>query len=102
MTIKKPSAKYALQLFIFSLVILITGTLLFSSFLKDYYLSIYPFTFGFFIVLSYITHLYLIIKIKKKPNKFVRYFLATTGLKFFLYIIFIGTIVLTAKDQAVR
>ena len=99
---KNPNTKFAVQLVLFSLALLTIGIISFLTYLEQYYLSVFPYIFGFFIAFSYLLHYYLLRAIKKKPNKFVRNFLAITGLKFLVYIVIIVIFLLTNKENSVK
>jgi hypothetical protein len=73
---------------IITLLVAVTGLLVFRLLLKEYYLSIFPLLLGFFCVLNIVVHSLLVYASEKKSLKFETAYMISFFVKFFGYILF--------------
>ena len=69
-------------------LVAITGIVVFSYILYDYYLSIFPVLLGFFCLLNMLVHCMLVITSQKKSLKFETAYMISFFIKFLGYILF--------------
>jgi len=80
-----------------STAIALTGWLVFSLFIPEYYLPILPFLLGFFLIVTILVHAYQLKLAKKDIAKFARNNMLLTFFKLVLYSVF--AFVYIAKDS---
>jgi len=68
-----------------SIVLTLTGWLIFSQFIPQYYLPVFPFLLVFFVVIAVAIHAYQLQLAKNNMAKFTRSNMIITFLKLFLY-----------------
>jgi hypothetical protein len=68
-----------------SIVLILTGWLIFSQFIPQYYLPVFPFLLVFFVVIAVAIHAYQLQLAKNNMAKFTRSNMIITFLKLFLY-----------------
>jgi hypothetical protein len=73
---------------IISLVLSLSGWLVFSQFIPQYYLPVLPFLLLFFVVTTILFHAYQLQLAKKDMAKFTRSTMLVSFLKLFLYSLF--------------
>ena len=69
-------------------LVVITGVLIFSIFLKEYYLSIFPLLLAFFCILNILVHSLFVYSSERKSLKFETAYILAFFIKFFGYILF--------------
>jgi len=90
-----------IQTAIFSLMVFLLGAALFTTFLKNYYLNIFPFIFLYFTTLT-ISVNFILIKISTlKMSSFINKFMIASTLKIFLNLICLIVYVLVQRQNAV-
>ena len=95
-----PSLKtFVRQIFILTLFLLIAGYALFLTVLKDYYFLLFPFIPIFFLIISLGVYAYLIRASQKDNKKFINSFLAATGIKLLVYILFLVIVLLADRKH---
>lgn len=77
--------KFIINIVLISVVLALTGWLIFSQFIPQYYLPVFPFIIVFFAVTSVAIHAYQLQLAKKDMAKFTRSNMIVTFLKLFLY-----------------
>ena len=92
--------KYLFRLIIFVLIIGLLAFVLYSTVFKSFYLPIFPYLLLFFTSVSLIMHYVLLKAGNSRIAKFSTYFMGTTSLKLFLYLIFIIVYLIIDKSNA--
>ena len=93
--------KYIIRLLLFSVILSAAAYILFEFVLGQYYLPVFPFLILFFTLVSISIH-YLLLKASNfRIAKFSTFFMGSTSVKLFLYIIFLVIYVLVDKSNAV-
>jgi len=77
--------KFITNIVLISVVLALIGWLIFSQFIPQYYLPVFPFILLFFAVTSVTIHAYQLQLAKKDMAKFTRSNMIVTFLKLFLY-----------------
>ena len=77
--------KYIQNLLVLLLVIVLISWLIFSKFVPQYYLPIFPFIVLFYLLVSVSIHVYQLRLATKDVGKFTRSIMLITFLKLFLY-----------------
>lgn len=91
---------YIVRIIILTLIIAVAGIISFSTFLKDYYLSIYPYLLSFFFIIYIIVHVLLVYTSKWKKLKFNTAYLVSFFIKFLGLIIFVIIFLNNHKNNA--
>jgi len=78
--------RFILQSTILTIIILVLGTVVYSTFLQKYYLSILPFTVLFFYLVTNLVHTYLLKIAVKSDSRFTSQYMAVSFLKMFFYL----------------
>lgn len=99
--LKKKFTSFLYKLILLSLLIAGVSFFLFSGFLKDYYLPVFPWLLGFFVVVTALVHYFHLKAQDSKDSVFARYAIGINGAKVFLYLIFILIEVFLFRDTAV-
>lgn len=82
-------------------VLLITGYILFTTVLNQYYHETFPLIFIYFLVLSAITGILLINLSAKNPGKFSFYFFTITLVKLMLHLVMLVILLFFFKDNVI-
>jgi hypothetical protein len=77
--------KFIKNITVISIVLILTGWLIFSQFIPQYYLPVFPFLLVFFVVIAVAIHAYQLQLAKNNMAKFTRSNMLITFLKLFLY-----------------
>ncbi len=77
--------KFIINIAVISVVLSLTGWLIFSQFIPQYYLPAFPFLLVFFVLTAIAIHAYQLQLAKKDMAKFTRSNMIITFLKLFLY-----------------
>ena len=86
---------------LFSLPVFITGTILFATILRSWFLPVYFFLFFLFLAVS-IAYSYLLIRAAHRyPGKFIAWFMGITMVKFLLYFLVMVLYLLFYREHAV-
>ncbi len=93
--------KYILRLITFSVILGVLTFALFKFVLGQYYLPIFPFIIIFFAIVSISVHYILLKASNFRIAKFSTFYMGSTTVKLFLYIIFLIIYVLVDKENAV-
>jgi hypothetical protein len=80
---------YLRNLAVFSVLLLIAGALLFSTFLRPWYHPDYLPVFFYILGVNMLSHLFIIRSWKRDPARFVTWFMAASSFKIFMYLIFL-------------
>jgi len=78
--------RFILQSTILTIIVFILGTIVYSTFLQQYYLSILPFTVLFFYLVTNLVHAYLLKIAVKSGSRFTSQYMAVSFLKMFFYL----------------
>jgi hypothetical protein len=95
-----------IRLFLFrltflSLTLFFIGWVIFSFFLKRFYLPVFPYTLGLFYITTAVLHIYQISLIKKNFSGFARSNMLSTTLKLIIYSVFTLIYLAFNRDQAI-
>lgn len=93
--------QFILKTMIISLVLFLSGWLVFFQFIPQYYLPILPFLLLFFVVTTILFHAYQLQLAKKDIAKFTRSTMLVSFLKLFLYSIFAVIYIALDTENAV-
>lgn len=93
--------KYIIRLLVFSTILSAISFGLFTFILPQYYLGIFPYLIAFFVFISILVHSILLKASNFRIAKFSTFYMGSTSVKLFLYIIFLITYVLVDKVNAV-
>jgi hypothetical protein len=96
----KELSSFVKALLIFSTIIAITGYIIATIFLKDYFQPLFWSVLIFFIITTFAFHYGLVKSCKGDPKLFFRYYMAATGIKLFGYMIIIIGYALINRNQA--
>jgi hypothetical protein len=77
--------KFIINITIITATLILVGWLIFTQFIPQYYLPVFPFLLLFFAVMSVLIHAYQLQVAKKDMAKFTRSNMLTTFFKLFLY-----------------
>ena len=77
--------KFILNITVITIVLTLTGWLIFSQLIPQYYLPVFPFLLVFFVATAIAIHAYQLQLAKKDTAKFARSNMVITFLKLFLY-----------------
>lgn len=77
--------KFIINITIITAALILVGWLIFTQFIPQYYLPVFPFLLLFFAVMSVLIHAYQLQVAKKDMAKFTRSNMLTTFFKLFLY-----------------
>lgn len=77
--------RFVVNIFLISVILVIIGWVIFSMFIPQYYLPVFPFVLMFFAVSSVAVHAYQLQLSKKDTARFTRSNMIITFLKLFLY-----------------
>lgn len=83
-----------------TVIVIVLGALLYSSFLKKYFLQILPFAVIFFYIVTNLVHAYLLRIADKSGSKFTAQYMAVSFLKMFFYLAVAIGYVAFNRDQA--
>jgi hypothetical protein len=89
------------NLFIFSAIIAIGAYMLSITLLKEIFPIVAWFLLGFFAIATFLFHYGLLKSSKGDPKKFVRYYMSATGVKLFVYMLFVIIYALIKRTEAV-
>jgi len=78
--------RFILQSTILTIIVFFLGTIVYSTFLQQYYLSILPFTVLFFYLVTNLVHAYLLKIAVKSGSRFTSQYMAVSFLKMFFYL----------------
>lgn len=99
--LKKKFTSFLYKIALLTLLIAGVSFFLFNGFLKDYYLPVFPWLLGFFVVVTSLVHFFHLKAQDSRDNVFARYAIGINGAKVFLYLIFILIQVFLYRDTAV-
>lgn len=78
--------RFIIQSTILTIIVFILGTVVYSTFLQRYYLSILPFTVLFFYIVTNLVHAYLLKIAVQSGSRFTSQYMAVSFLKMFFYL----------------
>jgi hypothetical protein len=93
--------KFVINILLFSFAVAAIGAVLFTGYLKAYYLQVFPYLLVFFIFFNILIFYLLIRASKLRPAKFISTFMMLTGIKLFVYLISLAGYVFADKPHAV-
>jgi hypothetical protein len=85
---------------ILTLIIFLVGTILFTTILKPYYLTVLPLTVLFFFAVTNLVHAYLLKIAVKSGSKFTSQYMAVSFIKMFFYLAVAIVFVILNKEIA--
>ena len=85
----KELKKYSLKLSVLTLIVASTGSILFFSFLKNYYLPVFWWLLIFFFFIHMTGHIMLVYTNLKKKMNFANAYMLSFAFKFVSYIVFL-------------
>lgn len=97
----KDFTSFIRNLFIFSAIIAIISFVLSITLLKDNFPMVAWILLAFFFIATLLFHYGLLKSSKGDPKKFVRYYMSATGIKLFVYMLFIIVYALIKRTEAV-
>lgn len=98
MTINQKDMKsFIVKLTVLTLAVALIGWLVFSMFLPEYYLPVFPYLLAFFFIVTLSVHTYQLKLAKKDIGKFTRSNMLVTFFKLILYSVF--AVVYIANDR---
>jgi len=77
---------FIIQSTVLTIIVFILGTIVYSTFLQQYYLPILPFAALFFYLVTNFVHAYLLKIAVKSGSRFTSQYLAVSFLKMFFYL----------------
>lgn len=83
--LKSTMKKFIINISVISMVLILTGWLIFTQFIPQYYLPVFPFLLLFFVATAVAIHAYQLQLAKNNMAKFTRSNMIITFLKLFLY-----------------
>ncbi|NOY37811.1 MAG: hypothetical protein GXO83_09565 [Chlorobi bacterium] len=86
---------------ILTLLLFVVGTILFSTVLKTYYLPVYLLLGIIFFIVTLLYSMILIRAIRKKPQRFIAWFMGVTTAKFLLYLMIMILYLLFYREHAI-
>jgi hypothetical protein len=99
--LKKKFISFLYKLGILTFVLAAISYFLFSSYLADYYLPVFPWLLGFFVLVTALVHFFHLKAQQSTASVFARYAIGINGAKVFLYLIFILIQIFLFRDTAV-
>jgi len=93
--------KYIIQVLIITAIILAVGYILFFTVLEPYRFRLFPAIPLFFGFVSLALFLFLTRKAKTNINRFIPNFMAATGIKLLIYILFLCLLLLFDRPRAI-
>jgi hypothetical protein len=93
---------FVVRLFIFTLIISLLGFMAFYFLPAGYYSPAFPFLLVFFAAVTLIVHKRILKALYKKPSKFVNYFMLTTFIKMFFFLVVMIIYALINREDAIR
>lgn len=99
--LKKKFNSFLVKIAVLTVVIIGISYFLFTDILKDYYLPVFPWLLGFFVVVTSLVHYFHLKAQDSTGSVFARYAIGINGAKIFLYLIFILIQIFLFRDTAV-
>lgn len=78
--------RFFIQSTVLTIIVLIAGTIIYSTTLQPYYNSVLPFTVLFFYLVTNLVHAYLLKIAVKSGSRFTSQYMAVSFLKMFFYL----------------
>lgn len=78
--------RFIIQSTILTIIVFVLGTIVYSTLLQQYYLSILPFTVLFFFLVTNLVHAYLLKIAAKSGSRFTSQYMAVSFIKMFFYL----------------
>lgn len=78
--------QFILKSTVLTIIVFILGTIVYSTILKQFYLSILPFATLFFLIVTNLVHAYLLQIAGKSSQRFSGQYMAASFLKMFFYL----------------
>lgn len=95
-------SKFFKGLSIFTIIILVIGTILFLTVFKEHFLIVFPFVLIFYYVSTLILHKYMLRITRNDVSKFSFKFMMLSFLKMFIYIVFGVLYIVFDEENAVN
>lgn len=99
---KKDSIDFLLKITILSGILFGIMFLLFTSVIPQYYLKIHLLSAIVIIGITYLFHILAIKVAKKDAKKFMRHFMSSTMIRFFIYTVYLGVVIFLNKPHALN
>lgn len=97
----KSNSRFYKQLSFLTLIIGIVGAILFTTFLKEYYLAVFPYLLLFFAVMTFSFHTVLVRSLSKNPKNFSLVFMGLSAGKLFLMLILIVIYLIFKRETVI-
>lgn len=97
----KNNIRFFGQLSILTLIIALIGALLFFTFLKEYYLPVFPLLLLFFALMTAVFHIILKRSLEINPQKFSYIFMGMSAGKLFLILIIVVVYLIFQRETVV-
>jgi len=95
-------SKFFKGLTTFTIILLVTGTLLFLTVFKEHFLIVFPFVLFFYYASTLILHKYMLRITRNDVSKFSFKFMMLSFLKMFIYIVFGVLYIVIDEENAVN
>lgn len=92
--------KFIFRILIFTAILSVIAFLLFSTVISKFYLPVFPFLVGFFVLTTIGIHAILVKAGGERPARFSTFYMGSITTKLFLYVIFLVIYVLVDKQNA--
>ncbi len=93
--------KFLIYILLYTACIGLAAIILFSTVIREYYLHVFPLMLLFFIVVNTGFFALLHSAASGRPAIFARFFLLGTGIRFFIYIIFMFAYIFVRRNEAI-
>jgi hypothetical protein len=100
-TVNSGLKKFILGLIILSIILLITGLILFKYVFPSHYFQFFPVLIAIFLMIHSGFFTFFYHSLKQSNNQFIRSFMISTGIKLLLYLILVLIYVLASPQTAV-
>ncbi len=93
--------KFLLYILLYTAFIGVAAIILFSTVIREYYLPAFPLVLLFFVLVNTGFFALLHSAASGRPAVFARFFLLGTGIRFFIYIIFMLAYIFVRRNEAI-
>ncbi len=93
--------KFLLYILLYTAFIGVAAIILFSTVIREYYLPAFPLVLLFFVLVNTGFFALLHSASSGRPAVFARFFLLGTGIRFFIYIIFMLAYIFVRRNEAI-
>ncbi len=93
--------KFGIRLVILSIIVFSISAIVFTQFLKEYYLQIFPYVLIFFVAITFINFVIIQKSSKHRISRFANSFMLSITLKLIIYSIFIAAYLFFNRENAI-